>query len=70
MAISDIEQHAFGDVSNLKFGGTNVILEGNRIILIKGDDSPAAWTDTTSATDASRVLYTSSGDRGSSKRND
>ena len=40
-ALSNIEQRAFGgNLEGFTFGGTNVILENNRIIFIK-DDTPS-----------------------------
>lgn len=32
-----------GDISNIKFAGTNISLEGNRIIVIKGEDNSSSW---------------------------
>jgi|YelNatPaOPRAMG01_1025707.scaffolds.fasta_scaffold326970_1 hypothetical protein len=40
-----LPQRAFaGDLSNVVFGGKNVIREGNKLIIIKGDNSPSAWS--------------------------
>ena len=37
--LSKIPQHAFGgDLNNIKFGGINIIAEGDRVIFIKGSD--------------------------------
>jgi hypothetical protein len=55
-ALSNIEQRAFGgNLDGFSFGGTNVILEGNRIIFIK-EDSAAEWSDNAAQNDVSRVL--------------
>ncbi len=55
-ALGNIEQRAFGgNLDGFSFGGTNVILEGNRIIFIK-EDAPAEWSDNAAQNDVSRVL--------------
>lgn len=55
-ALSNIEQRAFGgNLDGFSFGGTNVILEGNRIIFIK-EDAAAEWSDNAAQNDVSRVL--------------
>lgn len=43
--LEQIPQSAFGgDLSGVIFRGKNVIREGNRLIIIKGDNSPEAWS--------------------------
>jgi hypothetical protein len=60
-ALKNIKQNALaGDLANVNFGGTNLILEGNKVILIKGEDNPKLWTDVGSASDVGRILSTSS----------
>lgn len=60
-ALSKIKQRAFGgDLEGFVFGGTNVILEDNRIIFIK-DDSRSVWTDQAAQHDLGRVLPKSQG---------
>jgi hypothetical protein len=60
-ALSTIPQHAFGgNLDGFKFSGTNLIMEPNRIILIK-DDSPSEWSDEAAKTDVSKILPKSSG---------
>lgn len=55
-ALSKIEQRAFGgNLNGFSFGGTNVILEGNRFIFIK-DDTAAEWNDNAAQKDVSCVL--------------
>ena len=55
-ALSKIEQRAFGgELDGFSFGGTNVILEGNRIIFIK-DDTVDEWNDNAAQNDVSSVL--------------
>jgi len=55
-ALLNIEQRAFGgDFDGFFFKGTNVILEGNRIIFIK-DHSSKEWSDKSAQNDVARVL--------------
>jgi hypothetical protein len=54
-ALSNIKQHAFGgNLDAFVFGGTNVILEANRIIFIK-DNSQSEWSDKAAQQDVDRV---------------
>jgi hypothetical protein len=44
-ALEKLPQSAFGgDLSGVRFGGKNVIREGNKLIVIKGDNSREAWS--------------------------
>jgi hypothetical protein len=55
--IMHLPQKAFGgDLSNVKFSGVNVVREGNKLIIIKGDNSPNAWSKTEAYKDASREI--------------
>ncbi|MEK6760153.1 MAG: hypothetical protein AABY51_10315 [Deltaproteobacteria bacterium] len=55
-ALSELKQTAFGgNLDSYTFGGTNVILEKNRIIFIK-EDSLSEWSDTAAQQDIKRVL--------------
>lgn len=55
-ALSQIEQRAFGgNLDGFTFGGTNVILEQDRIIFIK-DGSAQGWSDTAAEKDVASVL--------------
>lgn len=57
-ALNHIKQRAFGgDIGGIRFGGTNVVLEDNRILLIKGDDTEDAWTDRAASEDVDRVIH-------------
>jgi len=61
-ALSEIPQHAFGgNLNSFKFGGTNVIMEEGRIILIKGADDPTEWNDAAALDDVHRLLRPSVG---------
>ena len=58
-ALSKIEQHAFGgDLEGFSFGGTNTILEGNRIIYVKAPDFKE-WSDSAAAKDVSALFENS-----------
>jgi len=55
-ALSQIEQRAFGgNIENFHFGGTNTILEGDKLIFIK-DGSDAEWSDQAAAKDVRAVV--------------
>ena len=55
-ALSQIEQRAFGgNIENFHFGGTNTILEGDRLIFIK-DGSDSEWSDRAAAKDVKAVV--------------
>ncbi len=61
-ALTGIEQRAFGgNLSGFKFGGTNVIMEDNRIILVKGEDDPSQWNDSAADADVKRILPPANG---------
>lgn len=58
-ALAGIEQHAFGgNLDGFTFGGTNVVLEKDRIILIK-EDASSQWSDAAAESDVRRVLIPS-----------
>lgn len=48
-----------GNIDGVKFSGTNISLEGNRILLIKGDDQH--WSESDAIADFSRVIEAQSG---------
>ena len=48
-----------GNIDGVQFSGTNISLEGNRILLIKGDDQH--WSESDAIADLSRVLGAQSG---------
>lgn len=55
-ALSQIEQHAFGgNLEGFTFGGTNLIMEGDKIILIK-DQSDSEWSDKAAKKDVAKVV--------------
>jgi len=62
-ALSNIEQKAFGgNIEGFNFGGTNTILENNRIILIK-ESNPNEWSDEAAAKDVEKLVSPSQRDR-------
>lgn len=52
-----------GTIEGVRFGGTNIGLDGNRILIIKGEDSPTEWNDSAVIKDVKRVVSTSLGSR-------
>lgn len=58
-ALKKIEQRMFGgNLDGIKFGGTNISMEPNRIILIKGENTKSEWNDQGAKNDAKRILAT------------
>lgn len=56
-ALADIKLQALqGDFSNMRFGGTNIFLQDNRIIIVKGDDQQSSWSKRAAHDDAKRIL--------------
>ena len=56
-ALRKIEQRMFGgNLDALKFGGTNISMEPNRIILIKGEDTLSQWSDKGAKIDVKRIM--------------
>lgn len=55
-ALSQIEQRAFGgNLEGFHFGGTNTILEGDKLIFIK-DGGNSEWSDGAAAKDVRAVV--------------
>ena len=50
-----------GNTGGVSFGGTNIYMEGNRLLLIKGEDSPNQWSGVAVQDDVRRVVSTSQG---------
>lgn len=58
-ALKNIEQKAFGgNLEGFNFGGTNTVLEVNRIILIK-DSNSNEWSDEAAAKDVNNLISNS-----------
>ena len=63
-AVEKLPQRAFGgDLSGVTFLGRNVIVDRNRLIIIKGDNSREAWSLNEAAKDAVEVVTNISGVR-------
>ncbi len=50
-----------GTPDNIKFGGTNLYLENNRVVVIKGDDKNEEWSGSAIEKDVTRVVTSSQG---------
>lgn len=62
--LSEIPQRMIGgNLDSVRFGGTNLYLEGNRILVIKGEDTPSAWNGNAIISDVERVVSTSMGSK-------
>lgn len=60
--LSDIPQRMVGgNIERVKFGGTNLYLEGDRILVIKGEDDQESWSGNAIIEDVQRVVSTSQG---------
>jgi hypothetical protein len=56
-ALALVKQQAFGgNLRGFHFGGTNVVMEDNRIILIKGEEAPSHWDDRAAKHDVQKIL--------------
>ncbi len=56
-ALKNIQQRMFGgNLDALRFAGTNISMEPNRIILIKGEDKFSEWDDNGARNDVSRIV--------------
>jgi hypothetical protein len=57
--LKKIEQNLVGgNIDAIKFGGTNISMERDRILLIKGEDAPSEWSDEGARKDVKRILTT------------
>lgn len=56
-ALSKIEQRLIeGNVQGITFRGTNLYLEGKRILLIKGEDDHGEWSNAAVLEDVKRIV--------------
>ncbi len=61
-ALKKINQNFIeGDLTNVHFGGTNIMAEKDRIIIIKGGDSKGEWEGSSASSDVSRLINAISG---------
>jgi len=57
LALAKVKQNLIGgDLSNVNFGGTNLVLENDRIIVIKGDNDQNSWSNRAILDDIKRVI--------------
>jgi len=62
--LSEIPQRLIsGNIEGVKFGGTSLYLEGNRILVIKGEDAQDQWSGNAVIEDVRRVVSSSEGGR-------
>ena len=62
-SLAQIEQRAFGgNLEGIQFGGTNTILESDKLIFIK-DGSSGEWSDQAAAKDVKAVVPSERGGR-------
>ena len=55
--VKKVNPHIFGgNIENVKFSGTNISLDGNKIIIIKGEDDAKEWNETSAKKDIERIL--------------
>jgi hypothetical protein len=55
--LEDVPQRMIaGNIAAIKFGGTNISMEPNRIVLIKGEDDPDLWNDQGAKNDVERII--------------
>lgn len=56
-ALKKINQNFFeGDLTNVHFGGTNIVADKDRIMLIKGGDSSNEWKGSAAKDDVERLV--------------
>jgi hypothetical protein len=59
--LATIEQKAFGgNLNGFVFKGTNMVLEPNRMILLK-DDTPPEWSDDAAERDVENIIHRGGG---------
>ncbi|CAM4193273.1 hypothetical protein [Pseudoalteromonas maricaloris] len=55
--LATIEQRLIdGNIEGVTFAGTNVYMEGNRIVIIKGDDEHSSWDNRAARADVQKVI--------------
>ena len=55
--LENIEQKFIGgNIAGVTFSGTNVYMDGNRIVIIKGDNDHESWSNSAADADVWRVL--------------
>jgi hypothetical protein len=55
--LSTIEQNMIGgNIEGVRFSGTNVYMDRNRIVIIKGDNEHSSWDNSAALKDAQKVV--------------
>jgi hypothetical protein len=55
--LSTIEQKMIGgNIEGVRFAGTNVYMDGNRIVIIKGDNEHSSWDNSAAREDVQKVI--------------
>ena len=63
-AASTVSQNLVtGDLSGITFSGTNISMQDNRIVLIKGGDADNEWNTSSAASDLNRIFNLSEGSK-------
>ncbi len=56
-ALSLLNQNFIGgNLKNVNFSGTSIFMDGNRIILIKGDDEQNTWSNKAAIDDVKKIV--------------
>jgi hypothetical protein len=56
-AIKNIKQNLVGgNIDAIRFGGTNISMEPDRIVLIKGEDQPTLWSNESAKHDVEQIV--------------
>lgn len=45
-----------GNIDGVRFAGTNVYMDGNRIVIIKGDNEHSSWDNSAAIADVKKVI--------------
>ncbi|MBU1208085.1 MAG: hypothetical protein KKH04_14340 [Proteobacteria bacterium] len=53
-----------GNIDALRFGGTNISMEPNRILIIKGEDIATLWSDEGAQSDVEKIIRGQAGAQG------
>jgi hypothetical protein len=55
--LATIEQNMIGgNIEGVRFSGTNIYMDGNRIVIIKGDNEHSSWDNSAAQKDVQKVI--------------
>jgi len=55
--LATIEQRMIGgNIDGVTFSGTNIYMDGNRIVIIKGDNEHSSWNNSAAQKDVKKVI--------------